>query len=359
MAAIVYYVPLTPHAPSGCRRALALQLKTVYAERGSAFYPDGVTPIPGNENFGSSPHDPRVPVGFLDPNWAKLFGTENLQISTSPHEDAAFEASTAALETMDNGWTFVMGWGDTQYENSDQEAALVSLLNSSPNKIVRRTCSLGCAASHVEIYYKRITAVPSNIADTLKSSWTSTSNTMGTDFNLYSTYEDAVSGANAWTYCDYSDATTTMGFPGNCGPDGAVEGQWNLYQPRSGQADVAFFVEDASAAADARQLNEIEVIREAKLRSDPDKYLAEGGCYGLDKLFQRRACYRACHYMRYDFDEGTIKMCRYLMMIGSAAGSKTLAARREFVGEGLEKGGKIKSTHMLGNDEGLPNTGVY
>lgn len=216
-----------------------------------------------------------------------------------------------------------------------------------------------CEGTHAEIYV-RFASVPTNVMETLKNTWTNTMGTMGTDFNLYSTYEDAVNEVNAWTYCDAATAEApTMGFPGNCGPTGSVADQWNSYSPRVGQLDVAFFVEDANSPAEYRDLNEVEVIREGWLWSDRDKYLAELGCYGLDKLDQRRECYRACHYMREIFDEGTALLCRSLMERGSEEGSKTLMKFREYVGDGLEKGGKIKSTHMLGNEDGLPNMGTY
>lgn len=336
------------------------ELKAMYEERGSKYYADGTTEIAGNVNIDARPHDPRVPIGFGDPLWTKIQGTENMQISTSPYEDAALEASEAAIETVESGWVYVLGWGDTQHQSGERPDEMVTLLNAAPNKIVRRTC-MGCETSHLEVYYKRITSTPSDILETLKNTWSATQNTLGTDFNLYSNYEDAVNGVNAWTYCDYNDgsAEKAFGFPGNCGPSGAVEDQWNSFQPRTGQQDVAFYVEDATVDADYRDLNEIEVIREAKLRADPDKYLSEGGCYGLHKLDKRRACYRACHYMREIFDEGTSLLCRSLMREGSVEGGTMLSALREFDGDGAEKGGKIKSTHMLGHDDGLPNTGTY
>ena len=49
-------------------------------------------------------------------------------------------------------------------------------------------------------------------------------NVLGKDFTLHSTYADAVSGDNGWKYCNYDDART--GFPRDCGPTGAVGGQW-------------------------------------------------------------------------------------------------------------------------------------
>lgn len=58
---------------------------------------------------------------------------------------------------------------------------------------------------------------------------------------------------------------------------------------------MAFYVEYATFDAGYRDLNEIEVVQEEKLLADPDNYLLERG-WGF---------YRACHYLREIFDEGT------------------------------------------------------
>eukprot|EP00566_Odontella_aurita_P011052 CAMPEP_0113534198 /NCGR_PEP_ID=MMETSP0015_2-20120614/5032_1 /TAXON_ID=2838 /ORGANISM="Odontella" /LENGTH=404 /DNA_ID=CAMNT_0000433345 /DNA_START=71 /DNA_END=1285 /DNA_ORIENTATION=- /assembly_acc=CAM_ASM_000160 len=333
-------------------KALDVEQKSLYEQRGSKYYADGTTEIVGNENAGARPHDPRSAAGFGDATWAKIHGTEGGNLPVSSFETAALESSDATAETVDSGWTYAMGWGATQYDGVFDEALLSGLAG---NKIIRRSCN-GCVATHEEIYYKRKTSTPADMATILKQDWKSAGNTLGSDFDLYSTYQDALDGVNPWLFCDYDGGT---GFPGNCGPTGSVEGQWNMFDPRGGQNEVAFAVEDTSVGDDVRGLNEVEVVLEAKLRSDPEKYLAEGGCYGLFKLDDRRACYRSCHYMKYKFDEGTAKTCRSLMAIGSGEGGKKLNALREFDGDGTEKGNKIKLSHMLGNDDGLPNTGVY
>ena len=53
--------------------------------------------------------------------------------------------------------------------------------------------------------------------------WRSENNILGTDFNLYSTFDDAVYDRNRWTFCDYDDM---VGMFQNCGPSGKVESQW-------------------------------------------------------------------------------------------------------------------------------------
>ena len=65
--------------------------------------------------------------------------------------------------------------------------------------------------------------------------WRNESNILGTDFNLYSTFEDAIQDTNAWTYCNYD--APDVGMFRDCGPDGAVGAQWThrtwAWQPAS------------------------------------------------------------------------------------------------------------------------------
>ena len=49
---------------------------------------------------------------------------------------------------------------------------------------------------------------------------------MGVDFDLYSTYADALADTHPWTHCGGFD-NPGVGFPGNCGPQGAVNDIWN------------------------------------------------------------------------------------------------------------------------------------
>jgi len=83
----------------------------------------------------------------------------------------------------------------------------------------------------------------------LVSLYFDTHNVLGVDFNLYSTYEDAVADVNPWTFCNYNDAQ--IGFPRDCGPTGYKAHQWNRFYNPSGQNNVAYYVEKGSADASA------------------------------------------------------------------------------------------------------------
>jgi len=104
--------------------------------------------------------------------------------------------------------------------------------------IVRRVCAT-CYPSHRDIYYKRKTALPTadvHFLDLFMNNWVSAQNSMAAgDFELYSTYEDALAGTNAWTYCNYNDSG--IGFPRDCGPTGYVPHQWNSFTRSGGHAN--------------------------------------------------------------------------------------------------------------------------
>ena len=66
------------------------------------------------------------------------------------------------------------------------------------------------------------------------------SNQLHTDFELYSTYEDALSGDSPWQFCNFDDAG--VAFPRDCGPEGPLGGQWNS-ATRGGQDSYAFYID--------------------------------------------------------------------------------------------------------------------
>ena len=64
------------------------------------------------------------------------------------------------------------------------------------------------------------------------NAWKSYNNILGTDFNLYSSLEDALQDTNAWTYCNYDEYR--VGMFGQCGPIQAARDQWTT-QTGAGQ----------------------------------------------------------------------------------------------------------------------------
>ena len=148
-----------------------------------------------------------------------------------------------SFEIDTEGWTYVAGTGTLADGPQLHDSILFKdMVEQSPNQIVRRVCP-SCKATHKDIYYKRLTPIPNdlNLWDTFKNKWLETDNAIGVDFNLYSSYDDAINDKNKWQYCNYD----YVGFPRDCGPTGYVGSQWNrFYSDTQVYAeDVAFYVE--------------------------------------------------------------------------------------------------------------------
>jgi len=122
--------------------------------------------------------------------------------------------------------------------------------------LVRRRCA-GCTVTHTDVYYQRLTPLPtpeeSHFLYLFMNQWVSAHNLLGVDFEMYSTYEDALAGENPWTSCNYDHVN--VGFPRDCGPTGHVSSNWNSYVRGGGYADHhGFFVErPAAGGSDACQ----------------------------------------------------------------------------------------------------------
>jgi hypothetical protein len=138
-------------------------------------------------------------------------------------------------------WKQVAGKGTSYYPVKVQNLLNLTIrdqefreyFDQSPNKIIHRHCPM-CLESHQHIFYRRLTEVPGpedlNFIDLFLNSWVSTNNTLHVDFELYSTYEDALAQQNEWEYCNYNRKQT--GFPRDCGPTSNVGCQWNSYTRR-------------------------------------------------------------------------------------------------------------------------------
>jgi len=177
------------------------------------------------------------------------------------------------------GWSSLVVGEGTRFlppvvDAIDADAAFRALIEADCGGrkcIVRRVCD-SCRESHRDIFYVRRTDLPppgTRDADgdpvydasagqvyflnTFMNDWFDNVagvkfNVLGVDFDLYSTYEDALAGTNAWTWCNYNDPT--VGFPRDCGPNGGVWYQWNSYAHRDGQAEAnnhGYYVERPQA----------------------------------------------------------------------------------------------------------------
>jgi len=152
-----------------------------------------------------------------------------------------------------NKWDIVVGKGK-YYSPAKGETFLRAGVENSANKVLYRYCE-DCTGTHQHIFYKRLTAIPSELQflDLFMDNWFDTHNVLGEDFNLFSTYEDAENDENPWTFCNYNDAT--VGFPRDCGPQGYQAHQWNKFYNDGGQYNVAYYVEKSSDDASAQDID--------------------------------------------------------------------------------------------------------
>jgi len=126
---------------------------------------------------------------------------------------------------------------------AEQDQKLREIIGNDNNFILRRYCPY-CFDSHVDIYYVRKTPLPEglNLYDLLLNNWFNKPleempdeelpeqwNTLKTDFDLYSSLQDAIdqTPGKEWKYCNYNHGG--VGFPRDCGPVRHVSCQWNSY----------------------------------------------------------------------------------------------------------------------------------
>jgi len=159
------------------------------------------------------------------------------------------KATESELATMtqlaSTTWTLQLSntWPTATTDNG--ESTFNTAVWNSANHIVKRLCS-SCSSDYQEMYYKRLTDTSSfDVYDSLKENWFSADNTLGTDFCIYSSYDNAVAGSNCWASCNYDDPG--IGFPRDCGVSGAVGSQWNSWT--HGGKEVAYYTEAASTTA--------------------------------------------------------------------------------------------------------------
>eukprot|EP00590_Aulacoseira_subarctica_P003178 CAMPEP_0172424548 /NCGR_PEP_ID=MMETSP1064-20121228/26269_1 /TAXON_ID=202472 /ORGANISM="Aulacoseira subarctica , Strain CCAP 1002/5" /LENGTH=521 /DNA_ID=CAMNT_0013166739 /DNA_START=74 /DNA_END=1639 /DNA_ORIENTATION=+ len=149
-------------------------------------------------------------------------------------------------------WKNVAGKGTLYFPSiGDSAFRSLSLTLRSDGRypVVYRKCAQCSSVDYRDIYYQRKTPYPTNLdyLNNFLSNWTSVSNLIGIDFDLYGSYSDAISNKNAWTICNYDDPSGAIGFPRDCGKTALVAGYWNTWAIGASNSvtdpGVAFFVE--------------------------------------------------------------------------------------------------------------------
>ena len=157
------------------------------------------------------------------------------------HSGGANGQADFAFLLPESNWVPIVGYGrlnipgkrdgvNIEYDNFANKSP--QLLYESAHNIIRRIC-WDCDEAFQDLYYRRYTSV----ADfdlwysLLRDFKHEPGNQYDRDFNIFSTYEDAVKNINAWQYCEEEHDGVLRGFPGLCRPteddifDG-IDEQW-------------------------------------------------------------------------------------------------------------------------------------
>ena len=157
----------------------------------------------------------RTPKGFGNPFFRQIHVEQAVEVQAllSEHEEKMLrEAKQALKPVIRSGWTLARGVGSmaSPYERNPE---FMANLLSSPNMIIRRVCESCHVPEYKEIYYKRLTlpTTRTTLAGMINGPMDSTTeHTCFSDYTLHSSYEDAIVGANPWTYCADSNFVSYM-----------------------------------------------------------------------------------------------------------------------------------------------------
>ena len=123
-------------------------------------------------------------------------------------------------------WTQALSKGS--FGNSDLgEETFNRLFWQSPNQIIKRLCP-SCHHDYQKIFYRRYTSTNSfKPYSYMRHGWNETYNRLHTDFDIFSTYEDALTATEPWQFCNFDEQG--IGFPRDCGKAGPHQNQWNSW----------------------------------------------------------------------------------------------------------------------------------
>ena len=159
----------------------------------------------------------------------------------------------------DNTLQEVESWVDLLNENRFEQGSTTSKTKDNIGTIhygiIWRTCE-NCVGQYKDVFYKRLTPwTQSNdeIKNLFNGQWKTANNVFNVDYQLYSSYSDALNQNNPWEYCPSQDSLE--GFPGTCGPKAASTGQSRSTETtEDSKVDWTFLIENV----DPSNLGEIE-----------------------------------------------------------------------------------------------------
>ena len=205
----------------------------------------------------------------------KLVGLSTKLVGDDPNAcDGAIKKQLAGAIGVERGYNSPNSWQIFAGRESVSAAhgygrhGFAKRLQATPNKIIRRICP-NCDHSHKDIYYKYKGATVSTdyhvLDDLMYIRRNAADHVYGTDFEIYSTYDDAINDVNPWACTNY---LANQGFPGDCGPDGGrARNQESRFERfKNTQTDVAFYLEKASTSP-FTELNSLLEVGDTKMAS--------------------------------------------------------------------------------------------
>jgi len=158
-------------------------------------------------------------------------------------KEYGYAKGSAWWHASSDTWTPLSGHKFLYYPTITQDD-FQKAYQDSDTKIIRRVCT-SCKVSHRDTYYRRVaseTQLPDglDLVEVLTSSFQEENNQMGTHFNIYSTYEDALARQNPWLFCNYS---SNKGYPSECGPTAQTTKQWSSKNGGTYGTNFAYYLE--------------------------------------------------------------------------------------------------------------------
>jgi len=171
--------------------------------------------------------------------------------AAAPDASGAVASEEAAMAAEGEAATASVGLNMTTALFSAGDFGMLDVSKDKFNELARKTGVLrrvcnDCAADYQNIVYVRLTMIDTfDYYENMLIVWSDTDNKMGTDFNLYSTMDDARAGANPWEFCNYNDYGAQIGFPRDCGPTRPTGWQWNSFKHSGTRQSYVYYVEPA------------------------------------------------------------------------------------------------------------------
>lgn len=203
-------------------------------------------------------------VGFPSYSGPESHNSANINDGTKKQEDYAFYVETPNWLPTAGTWRLdIKGTRDGADIEATEIARISRYLDMSPHRIARRICN-DCVEPFNDVFF-RYNAPPTVSIMGVEKFLLESFEPIGKegfefrqDFDIYSTYEDAIAQVNAWEHCEWLKPDA-YGFPGKCRPYKDVPAptdQWTRVtvaggNRKGGKYDTCLYIEAEAVPPDA------------------------------------------------------------------------------------------------------------